>query len=253
MNLISKKFYFDKITVGSWLTTYSEDLIEIFIRNKLDWIVIDLEHSHITIDQAANLIRLVDLAGSRPLVRLTSNSKDQIKRILDSGAHGIIVPMVNSEEEARKVVDYTKYMPSGSRGVGLARAQGYGANFDKYRKWQEKNILVIAQIEHIKGVDNLEKIISVTGIDGIFIGPYDLSGSIGEPGIFSSKRYLESIKKIKSIMKTKKKICGIHIVEPETKKVNEAIKEGFNFIAYSVDIRILDSSLKTALATIKKE
>ncbi len=253
MNLKSKKFYSDNITIGSWISLYNLGMTEIFAKNNFDWIVVDLEHSHITINQAAELIRIIDLCGSRPLIRLTSNNQDQIKRVLDAGAHGIIVPMVNNINDAVRAVNYTKYMPDGLRGVGLARAQEYGNGFEKYLEWQKNEILVIAQIEHIDGVQNLDEIISVNGIDGIFVGPYDLSSSLGKPGDFSSRQYLDSLKKIKYLINSKKIIAGIHIVEPDIEKVSDAIKDGFNFVSYSVDFRIIDSTIKDAIQSIKKK
>ena len=91
------------LTIGSWITLYNESLAEIFAKSGFDWLVIDMEHSAITIDQAAKLIRVIDLAGCIPLVRLTSNDHNLIKRVMDAGAHGIIVPNINSSDEAKKL------------------------------------------------------------------------------------------------------------------------------------------------------
>ena len=252
MNLKSKKFYSDNITIGSWISLYNLGMTEIFAKNNFDWIVVDLEHSHITINQAAELIRIIDLCGSRPLVRLTSNNQDQIKRVLDAGADGVIVPMIRNKEEAKQAVDYVKYPPIGKRGVGLNRAQKYGTAFDTYQEWVKDEVVVIAQIEHIDAVNNLEDIFSVPGIDGIIVGPYDLSSSLGKPGDFNSKQYLDSLKKIKHLINSKKIIAGIHIVEPDIEKVNDAIKDGFNFVSYSVDFRIIDSTIKDAIQSLQK-
>ena len=121
-----------KLTIGSWLTIPNNSVTEIFATNNFDWLVIDLEHSSISLSEAAEMIRIIDLAGNTPLVRLTSNNEDQIKRILDAGAHGIIVPMVNSKDDVSKILKSVYYYPLGNRGVGLSRAQGYGENFKKY-------------------------------------------------------------------------------------------------------------------------
>ena len=143
-----------------------------------DWLAIDLEHSVITIREAEELIRIIDLAGVVPLVRLTSNP-DQVKRVLDAGAHGVIVPMVMNARDAELAVSSVKYPRTGSRSIGIARAQGYGACFDEYFEWQSNNTLVIVQIEHIDAVSNIDEIFGVDGVDGFFIGPNDLSGSMG--------------------------------------------------------------------------
>ena len=213
--------------------------------------MVDLEHSTIGMDIAAELIRTIDLCGVAPLVRLTSNDPDQIKRVMDAGAHGIIVPMVNSPAEAASAVAATRYAPRGSRGVGLARAQGYGACFDAHLKWQSGGPAVIVQIEHQDAIHRLEEILRVPGVDGFFIGPYDLSCSLGIPGQFDRDEFQSALR---FILETGKRIgcpAGIHIVEPDLQRLEEAIRTGYTFIAYSVDMRILDVSARKATELVK--
>ena len=241
------------LTIGSWISIGDNTVAEIISNCKYDWIVIDLEHSSISIDKAAELIRIIDLSGVAPFVRVTSNDENQIKRVLDAGAKGIVIPMVNSKDDALKAVSSTKYYPKGIRGVGLFRAQGYGNRFGDYFKWQEKHIVVIVQIEHKDAIPNLEEIFSVDGVDGFLIGPYDLSCSLGVPGDFKSKDYKKSIKEI--LDKGKKLNCtsGIHIVEPDQKALKQKIIEGFRFIAFSVDIRMLDTAARIDIEHYKKK
>ena len=123
-----------KTTLGSWLTLAHPAIAEIMSISDFDWLTIDLEHSTISIREAEDLIRIISLNNKIPLVRLTSNDENQIKRIMDAGANGIIVPMIKTKEEALKAVQFCKYPPQGKRGVGLARAQGYGEKFDQYIK-----------------------------------------------------------------------------------------------------------------------
>jgi len=241
------------ISVGSWVSLYNTAIAEILANAGFDWIVIDLEHSVISIDQAAELIRTVGLSGSVPLVRLTSNNSNQIKRVMDAGAHGIVVPMVNSPEDAKNAVFATRYAPKGNRGVGLARAQGYGADFKKYLTWQEEGPIVILQIEHIDALPKLEGIMSVEGVDGYIIGPYDLSCSMGIPGDFNNPIFLRTIDKIKAAGLRMNCPSGIHVVEPDPAKLQEAINTGFKFIAYSVDIRMLDVASRKGLAVLNKD
>ena len=166
------------LTIGSWITIGHPAVAEIMANAGFDWLVIDLEHSVIGIEKAGELIRVIDLCGISPLVRVTSNNPDQIKRLMDSGAHGIIVPMVNSYEDAVKAVSATRYQPKGTRGVGLGRAQGYGTKFGEYFEWQKNGPIVIVQIEHIDAIKQIDKILTVPGVDGFLIGPYDISCSI---------------------------------------------------------------------------
>ena len=147
-----------KFRIGSWITLAHPAIAEIMAKSGFDWLAVDLEHSVITIAEAEQLIRVIELSGVKPLVRLTSNNSDQIKRVMDAGSHGIIVPMVNSKSDLERAFNALKYPLSGSRGVGLARAQGYGSNFEQYLDWQEESSLLIAQIEHIDAVNNIEEI-----------------------------------------------------------------------------------------------
>ena len=124
--------------IGSWITLAHPAIAEIMARAGFDWLAVDMEHSVITIREAEELIRVIDLAGVVPLVRLTSNNSDQIKRIMDAGAHGIIVPMVNSAKDAINAVEAIKYPPMGKRGIGLARAQGWGTKFQEYFDWEKQ-------------------------------------------------------------------------------------------------------------------
>ena len=138
-----------KLALGSWITLAHPAIAEIMSKAGFDWLAVDLEHSVITIREAEELIRVINLSGVTPLVRLTSNDPNQIKRVMDAGSHGVIVPMVNSIADAKKAVEAVKYPPIGKRGVGLARAQGYGTKFDEYLKWQKDSAIVIVQVEHI--------------------------------------------------------------------------------------------------------
>jgi len=249
--MLKNKLINNEFTIGSWITIGNLDVAEIMAKANYDWLVIDLEHSSISIDKAGDLIRTIDLCGVPPLVRLTSNDANQIKRVMDAGAHGIVVPMIKNQVEAEYAVSATRYAPQGSRGVGLGRAQGFGAEFKKYLKWQTNGPVVIAQIEHIDAIENLEAIISVPGIDGIIIGPYDLSCSMGIPGQFENDYFISIMR---DIQKTGAKMnipTGIHIVEPDMKLLKKSIKDGYNFIAYSVDIRMLDVSSREAVKSVK--
>ena len=249
--MLKSKLINNEFTIGSWITIGSPDIAEIMAKAGYDWLVVDLEHSVISIDMAGNLIRIIDLCGVSPLVRITSNDENQIKRVMDAGAHGIVVPMIKNKEDAEYAVSATRYGPEGIRGVGLGRAQGYGAKFKEYLKWQEEGPIVIVQIEHIDAIDNLDDILSVSGIDGMIIGPYDLSCSMGIPGQFNNAKFLAMMDHIRNTGLKMAIPTGIHIVEPDLKLLEKSINEGYNFIAYSVDIRMLDFSSRNAIKLIK--
>ena len=239
-------------TIGSWITLGSTGIAEILARSGFDWLVIDLEHSTISIDQAGELIRTVDLADVPPLVRVTSNDSCQIKRVLDAGAHGVVVPSINCKQDAEKAVAATRYAPLGNRGVGLARAQGYGSKFIEYLDWQENATVVIVQIEHIDALKNIGEIFSVPGVDGFIIGPYDLSCSMGIPGEFERDEFKEVVNTIFNAGVEAGCPAGIHLVEPDPERLETLIHEGYKILAYSVDIRMLDVSARVGAAKIKR-
>ena len=231
---------FNKVSIGTWITLGHPAIPEIFASSGFDWLAIDLEHSAITLGEAEELIRVIDLKNVIPLVRLSSNNAEQIKRVMDAGAHGVIVPMVNNACQAAQAVAAVKYPPIGTRSFGLARAQGYGTSFEKYQQWQKENSIVVVQIEHVEAVENLAEILKVPGVDAYFVGPYDLSGSLGVPGQFDHPDFLQAMQKIKQIGAKSGKPGGRHIIEPDPSLLEAAIREGDQFIAYSLDTRMLD-------------
>jgi len=250
--MIRDKIASGRVTLGSWISIGHPSIAEIMAKAGFEWLVIDLEHTAISIDQAAELIRTIDLCGISPLVRLTSNDPNLVKRVMDQGAHGIIVPMVNSPAEAAKAVAATRYGPRGMRGVGLGRAQGYGATFDDYLAWQEDGPVVIVQIEHLSAVDPLAEILAVPGVDGLIIGPYDLSCSMGMPGRFKRPEFESCVARILDTGKRSGKAVGLHIVEPDLAQLDDAVRNGYTFIAYSVDMRMLDVASRAGVARLER-
>jgi 2-dehydro-3-deoxyglucarate aldolase len=250
---IKKKLKDGKVTIGSWITLGHPGIAEIMALAGYDWIVVDLEHSVIPIDTAGDLIRIIDLCGSAPLVRLTSNHPDQIKRVMDAGAHGIVVPMVNSADDAARAVAAVRYAPEGVRGVGLARAQGYGVSFKDYFEWQQKESVVIVQIEHRDALAHLDAILTVPGVDGFIIGPYDLSCSMGIPGQFDHPDLVAALEQILAAGQRLGVPSGLHIVEPDDLRLAQSIQQGYRFIAYSVDIRLLDVGVRKGIQKFKDQ
>ena len=241
------------IKIGTWITLGHFSIVEILAKSGFDWLCVDLEHSVIDLFEAEKLIATIESNGCIPYVRVSSNDKNMIKRVLDAGAKGIIVPMVNSRADAIEVVENSKYPPTGKRGVGLARAQGYGFNFKKYKNFIDNELKIIVQIEHHKAIDNLSDILGVEGIDGTIIGPYDLSGSIGMPGDYNSKE-------VKALLDSYEKICskfdkdyGFHVIEPDHRLILKKIKKGYTFLGFSLDTLFLGTLAKNEMAKISKE
>ena len=241
-------------TVGSWLQLADPALTEMMAAAGFDWLTIDLEHTATSIAQAGELIRIGSLAGTPMLVRLSGHEPEQIKRVLDAGAQGIIAPMVNSAPEAERIVEAALYPPRGQRGVGLARAQGYGAGFDEYRDGPAQDTTVIAQIEHIDGVKNLGAILEVDGIAGFFVGPYDLSGSLGRPGDFEHPDVAAALAEVERFTGPEGPVAGIHVVEPDVDRLHNALDRGYTFVGFASDMLIFSDrigEISDALAELR--
>lgn len=237
----------NNISLGSWITLAHPAIAEIMAKAGFEWLVIDLEHSTITIREAEELIRVIDLCGSKALVRLTTNDPNQIKRVLDAGAHGIIVPMINTLADVEKAANAMFYPPKGTRGVGLARAQGYGSAFQHYLN-KQSSLQLIVQIEHITAVENLDAILSHPSVNGFIVGPYDLSASMHIPGEFKNSLFQNTLRKIELIASKYPQVKrGFHLVEPDPLALEKLIQDNYNFIAYSVDIRLLDVHSRVAV------
>jgi len=233
-----------RLTIGSWLSWGFSPVTEIMAKAGFDWLVVDMEHTAIDYAEAMQMIQTIELAGCVPLVRVGDNDPLIIKRVLDSGAHGILVPMINSAEEARRAVAAAYYPPKGTRGVGLSRAQDYGVGFPAYRERALEQTVVIVQIEHIRAVENLEAILAVDGVDGFIIGPYDLSGSLNQPGNFDHPDVREALGRVNSVMHDSPKPGGYHVVATNQEELRKRIDEGYKFIAYGDDMVMFAEKVK---------
>jgi len=242
----------NELTIGSWVTLGHPSIAEIMASAGFDWLVLDTEHSALELSDVQALIQAMDAHDCPAIVRLTSNDPNQIKRVMDAGATGIMVPMVNCAADAEAAVRHTYYPPKGTRGVGLARAQGYGAGFKPYMEWLENHAVVVVMIEHKDAVANIDEILSVPGVDAFIIGPYDLSASMGMPGEITHPDVQKAIARVCEAGKALNKTGGLHVVEPDLDSLYGLIDSGYRFMGYALDIRILDSLCRRDLAEIRK-
>lgn len=251
MITLKNKLKSKEVTVGSWITIKDPAIAEIMARAGFDWLAVDMEHSSLSFNQAQEIIRVIDLCGISPLVRVMENNGDLIKRFMDAGAHGVIVPFVNTKHDAERAVNAVKYPPFGTRGVGLSRAQHYSLDLESYIKWNHENSIVIVQIEHTKGAENLDSIMNTEGVDGFIIGPYDLSGSMGYPGDFEHPKFQELMKEIYNKAREKNYLIGQHIVKPDPEEVMKKINEGIKFLGFGVDFLFLGEYTRGCVEKIK--
>ena len=231
---IRKSLANDKPTLGSWMQIPHASVAEIMGQAGYDWVAVDLEHGAITVAQLPDLFRALELGGTLPLVRLAKGDAKECKQVLDAGAGGVIVPMVESAEQLEQVRAACCWPPAGTRGVGFSRANLFGKNFKAYTTEAQAPLLV-AMIENFNAIDQLDKILRVAGLDAIFIGPYDLSASMGITGQFEQPKFIAALKRIRAIAKSHGIPCGMHVVKPSKEELNQRIAEGYRFIAYSID------------------
>lgn len=248
---IRRQMFINDISFGSWITFTSTASAEIMAKAGFNWLAIDLEHSPIGIERAQELIQVIELNGTIPLVRLSNNDPIQIKRVMDAGAYGIIVPNVIGPEDVLAAIRATRYPPVGSRGVGLARAQGYGASFENYKSKINKESIVIVQIENKDAVENIEDIFKINGLTGAMIGPYDLSGSYGVPGALNHPLVKKAESRILEAAKKAKIPCGTHIVFPDKEELRRRVKLGYNIIAFGVDMIFMLKGCEDAVSAVK--
>lgn len=241
-------------TFGSWITIGHPIVAELMAQAGFDWLAVDTEHGAIDLPQAQVLFQAMRAGNPAcvPFVRLVGNQYEVTKRYLDAGAMGVIVPLVKSADEAREAVKSVKYPPEGERGVGITRAHMYGPGFEDYMARANRETVVVVQIEHTRSVENIEEILAVPGVDVVFMGPYDLSASMGITAQFDHPRMKTAIKRVLQACENAKVLPGIHVVPPSIDEVKRRLDEGFRFIAYSLDILMLGEMCREGLKEIKK-
>ena len=161
---------------------------------------------------------------------------------MDAGEYGVVVPMINSPDDAKKAIEAVKYPPQGKRGIGFARAQGYGERFSEYKELINDNSVVICQIETKEAIEKIDAIAAVKGLDGLFIGPYDISGSYGVLGELTDPQVIKAEEKVLTASRKYNIPAGIHVVHPWFEDLQDKINNGFKIIAYGVDMVLLSTS-----------
>lgn len=228
-------------TFGAWTSLGHPGITEVFARAGVEFVGIDLEHSTISQEQAQRIIAAAHAGGAACLPRLASHNAEQAHRLLDSGADGLIVPDVSAPEHVEAIVAWCKYPPAGRRSFGVARAHGYGFDFNAYVDgWNARSVLVI-QIESLKGVEAAEELLAHPEVDGAMVGPYDISGSLGVPGRLTHPRVTQACERVIAACRRRGKACGTQLVEPTPDAVAQALAAGYTFIVLASDVFLLRS------------
>ena len=224
--------------VGNWISIGHPKVAEVNGIVGFDFALIDTEHSTTTLDTVEDLVRALDYGSEpRPIVRVGGHDPVEIKRVLDIGVDGIMVPMVETAEEAEDVVSAMRYPPEGIRGVAVGRAAGYGSNFEEYMENANDELLTIVQIETERGVENAAEIAAVDGVDAMFVGPSDLSTSLGAMGDWESEELHEAMSRVVEAGDEAGVATGSLAVSPED--VDRWTDVGFDFLIVGTDVRYL--------------
>ncbi len=250
-NRLKRDLAAGKVCLGATITINSPAVAEIMSHVGLDWLWFETEHSSLTLDNVLTMLQATNGADVSTVIRVPWNDKTMIKRALDLGPDAIIVPLVNTREEAEAAVRAMKYPPLGERGAGLARAQCYGLHMGEYMETANNEVMMIPMIEHIQAVENIDEILKVKGIDSVMVGSLDLSGSMGMLGQTGDPKVEGAIQKVLASCKKAKVPCGIITVAPE--QANERIKQGFTNIIMGIDVLFLHSAARGAIAQIVKK
>lgn len=247
LNHVKQRLQQGEPSIGTWLSLPSPEAAEQVAQLPFDWLVIDSEHNTQDIRTLGLMFMAMSRAGIAPMVRIPWNSPENFKRVLDAGAWGIVVPMVNTRQEAEQAVRATRYYPDGNRSVGGGRhAISWDTSGAEYFRNANEQVLLVAQIEHIDGVNNAEEILSTPGIDACFIGPNDLAASmglgLGVPLESDIPELVEAIMHIRDTCKKYGVATGIHTSGADA--VNFRIGQGFQFCAMASELRYMVGFLK---------
>ena len=251
MSNIRSKIINKELVFGTWLQTGNCAVAEIMAEYGWDYIAADMEHTSINENDFVDFARAIK-GRTAAFARVESDDALAIRKVLDLGAEGVIVPMVNNKAQAQKVVEAAKYAPMGKRGFAWIRANKYGVEFNEYASIANDSIAVIAMIETKEAVENIDEILSVEGIDGVFIGPYDMSGSYGVVGQVDHELVLNAKKVVLEACKKHNKVAGQHIVRATKENVKAAVEQGYTFFALGTDVLFVDNECKKTFALAKE-
>ena len=256
-NLFLEKYLKGEKSLGTFTHLLSAPAVEALARAGMDYVIIDIEHSPIGAEHAAELVGVAAGAGLAPFVRVDEIGRSPVLKMLDVGAAGLIVPQLETAEQARRLVSWAKFAPTGSRGYCPSRDGGWGwdANYqsgmDGYMAWANRNTLLIPQCETAGCLENIETIVSIDGVDGIFIGPFDLSIALGIPGRFDDERHINAVERVRLACKKAGKPCIMFCGSGEA--AAGYFKQGFDSVTVGLDIAMLiDAARGVAAAALGK-
>ena len=244
-----QKLKSDETQLGLWVTLESPTITEIAARMKLDWVVIDTEHGHLDLKEVLEHLRALRGSDTLGLVRIQEIEQGVIKRILDLGADGILIPQIRTAEEVELAVSFAKYPPRGIRGIGGERATAWGKNL-AYAATGNEHTLVIPLIERVEAGRNIDEILEVSGVDAFFFGPADYSASAGYPGEWEGPGVAEEILRVQGKIMGRGFACGI--MATNLANGQKRIQQGFRMIGLAADVGLLIRGITDMLQGLGK-
>ena len=235
--------------IGTIVSLAAPEVAELISGVGFDWLFIDMEHAPLGALDVQRLLQAMR-PGCRSVVRVPANEEAWIKRAADLGCDGILVPLVNSAESAARAVRWARYPPAGSRGVGIGRAHGYGLSFEDYVQRANHDLALIVQAEHIEAVRHIDEIVRVPGVDAVFIGPYDLSGSLNKPGQVGDPEVQAAVERVRQVCQEAGMPLGVFGATAEA--VRPFVEQGYTLVAVGMDTLYMGTAAGQTLAALKK-
>jgi 4-hydroxy-2-oxoheptanedioate aldolase len=242
-----RKLRAHETTIGTWISSGSPTAVDVLRNLPFDWLLLDMEHSPITVETVASMIQVLNGSAITPLVRVGQIDQALFKTVLDAGAQGLVVPMVNTAAEAELAVRLCKYPPVGVRGVAGSKASEYGMTLGNYIRTANEQITLIVQIETPQALQNLGEILAVDGVNVAFVGPSDLTMTMGLLDDRSNPRVLDAMKSVVRASESVGKAAGT--MAASTEEIRRDLEMGFRFVSLASDVRQLINGAKSMLAT----
>lgn len=250
LNRVKEKLSKGGTAVGAWMSVLDENVASAMGNSGLDWVLYDLEHGPASIETTSRLVKATGVKGSLPFIRPVWNDMNAIKQALDTGAWGLVIPWVNDAEQAKRAVSYTRYMPEGLRGCAPARpASAWGIPSSEYMEVANEEIVVAVQIETAEAVENIESICSVEGVDATFVGPGDLSASMGIRGQFWHPKVVDAMDKVLDACRSSGVAPGIAFGK-DIDHCAELMNQGWRFLCVGSDTGLLNAGAKWSLSKL---
>ncbi len=250
-NPLRKKLQSDQTTLGLWATMECASVTEIAVALNLDWVVVDMEHGHLDYKDAMDHIRVVRETGTSVIIRVSDIREDCIKRALDMGAHGVILPLARSAEDVERGFQFGRYAPRGVRGIGGERAVKWGLGFQDYLKVANEETMIIPMIETKEAAEDIDKILKVDGLEAIFLGPADMSATYGFLGEWEGGDTATQNLEIRERAAAKGIVTGV--VGTSLENAKERQEQGFNMVALGSDAGLLIRSIQETLLALGRD